>query len=43
MSITIDGVEYKGIFIKQATENKHRIVMTFTALGENVCVWGSKQ
>ncbi len=43
MSITIDGVEYKGVFIKQATENKHRIVMTFTALGENVCVWGSKK
>jgi len=43
MAITIDGVEYKGKFIKQATENKHRIVMTFTALGENVCVWGSKK
>ncbi len=43
MAIVIDGVEYKGKFIKQATENKHRIVMTFTALGENVCVWGSKK
>ncbi|WOO37071.1 glycoside hydrolase family 43 protein [Anaerocolumna sp. AGMB13020] len=43
MSIIIDGVEYRGKFIKQATENKHRIVMTFTALGENVCVWGSKK
>lgn len=43
MSITIDDVEYKGVFIKQATEKKHRIVMTFTAIGKNVCVWGSKK
>lgn len=43
MSIIIDGIEYKGKFVKQATENKHRIVMTFTALGENICVWGSKR
>lgn len=43
MSITLEGIEYKGVFIKQATENKHRIVTTFSALGENVCVWGSKK
>lgn len=43
MSIIIDGIEYKGKFVKQATENKHRIVMTFSALGENICVWGSKR
>ncbi|MFV0343379.1 MAG: glycoside hydrolase family 43 protein [Anaerocolumna sp.] len=43
MSVILDGIEYKGLFLKQATENKHRMVTTFTALGENVCVWGSKK
>ena len=43
MTITINGVEYKGYFLKQATEGVHKIVMTFTALGNNVCVWGSKK
>ena len=42
-NITINGVEYKGYFLKQATEGVHKIVMTFTALGNNVCVWGSKK
>lgn len=43
MSLTMDGVTYKGIFLKQATEGFHELVTTFTALGENVCVWGSKK
>lgn len=43
MSITIDGVEYKGVFIKQANETDHKKVMTFTVLGGNVCAMGSKQ
>lgn len=42
MSITIDDVEYKGVFLKQANEFDFNIVMTFTALGDNVCVMGSK-
>lgn len=43
MTITVDGVEYKGFFLRQATEGIHKIVTTFTALGGNVCVWGSQK
>lgn len=43
MSITIDNVEYKGVFLKQANESDHKIVMTFTVLGGNICAMGSKQ
>jgi len=43
MSITLDGVTYNGVFVKQANETDHKIVMTFTALGENVTVMGSKK
>lgn len=42
MSIIIDGIQYDGVFIKQANETDHKIVMTFTALGNNVTVMGSK-
>ncbi len=42
MSITIDGVTYQGYFVEMPNEGSHKIVMTFTALGDNVCVWGSK-
>ncbi len=43
MSITIDGVNYKGVFLKQGNEADHKLVMTFTALGNNVTVMGSKK
>jgi arabinan endo-1,5-alpha-L-arabinosidase len=44
MSITLDGVEYKGVFVKQANETaEHKLVMTFTAVGNNVTVMGSKR
>lgn len=43
MSITIDNVRYDGIFLKQANETEHRLVMTFSALGNNVTVMGSKK
>lgn len=43
MSITVDGVTYKGYFLKMANESSHKVVMTFTALGDNICVWGSKK
>lgn len=43
MSITLDGVTYKGVFIKQGNEADHKIVMTFTALGNNITVMGSKK
>jgi arabinan endo-1,5-alpha-L-arabinosidase len=43
MSITLDGVTYNGVFVKQGNETDHKIVMTFTALGNNVTVMGSKK
>lgn len=43
MSITIGGVECKGVFLKQATETDHKLVMTFTAQGSDVCFMGSKK
>ena len=43
MSITIDDVKYDGVFLRQANETEHKLVMTFTALGDNVAVMGSKQ
>lgn len=43
MTITVDGVEYKGYFMRQATEGIHKVVTCFTALGGNVCVWGSQK
>ena len=43
MTITVDGVEYKGYFLRQATEGIHKIVTVFTALGDNTCVWGSQK
>lgn len=48
MSITLDGVTYSGVFLKMPSEQlfedetARKVVMTFTALGENVTVWGSK-
>lgn len=43
MIIAIEGIPYRGYFLRQANEGLHKVVMTFTALGENVCVWGSKK
>lgn len=48
MSITIEGVTYRGVFLKMPSEQlfedekERKVVMTFTALGDNVTVWGSK-
>lgn len=43
MSITFGGVTYKGAFLVQADESAAQTVrMTFTATGNNTCVWGSK-
>lgn len=48
MRVMVDGVTYKGIFLKMPSEqlyfnpDRRKEVMTFTALGENVTVWGSK-
>lgn len=48
MTITVDGVTYKGVFLEMPSEqlyfnpDKRKVVMTFTVLGENVTAWGSK-
>lgn len=48
MSITLEGVTYRGVFLKMPSEQlfedekERKVVMTFTALGDNVTVWGSK-
>ena len=44
MSITYNGVTYKGAFLVQADESVEMVQkMTFTATGNNMCVWGSKK
>lgn len=44
MSLNFGGVTYKGAFLVQADESAAQTVrMTFTATGNNTCVWGSKR
>lgn len=44
MSLVVDGVTYKGSFVVQADESADMVQkMTFTATGNNTCVWGSKK
>lgn len=44
MSISFGGVTYKGAFLVQADESAVQTKrMTFTATGNNTCVWGSKR
>ena len=44
MTFTYDNVTYKGSFIVQADESDEMIKkMTFTATGNNTCIWGSKK
>ncbi|MBR1459175.1 MAG: family 43 glycosylhydrolase [Oscillospiraceae bacterium] len=44
MSITAGGTVYKGAFLVQADESAAQTVrMTFTATGNNTCIWGSKK
>ena len=44
MSLTFGGVTYKGAFLVQADESSAMTQrMTFTATGNNTCVWGSKK
>ncbi|MCM1228161.1 MAG: RICIN domain-containing protein [Clostridium sp.] len=44
MTFTYNGVTYKGSFIVQADESAEMIKkMTFTATGNNTCIWGSKK
>lgn len=44
MSISYGGVTYKGAFLVQADESAAMTQrMTFTATGNNTCIWGSKK
>lgn len=44
MTLTFGGVTYKGSFLVQADESAAMTQkMTFTATGNNTCVWGSKK
>ncbi len=44
MSVVYNGVTYKGAFVVQADESAEMIQkMTFTATGNNTCIWGSKK
>ncbi len=48
MTITIDKITYKGVFLKMPSEqlffnpDERKVVMTFSVLGDNVTAWGSK-
>ena len=41
MNITVDGVEYSGVFCQMKDEAGTE-VMTFSAVGENESIWGVK-
>lgn len=39
--MVLDGITYKGVFLKQQDESIGRNMrMTFTMLGDNITVWG---
>ncbi len=44
MSLNFGGVTYNGAFLVQVDESAAQTVrMTFTATGNNTCIWGSKR
>ncbi len=44
MSVTIGDVVYKGAFLPQEDESgDNTLHMTFSATGNNTCIWGSKK
>jgi len=43
LTITVEGVEYKGVFIRQWDDDQAVWLMAFTALSaDGTAVWGSK-
>lgn len=42
MSITLDGVTYTGVFAALPRESDGRTTVTFSAIGGNRTIWGSK-
>ncbi|MCH9274804.1 glycoside hydrolase family 43 protein [Bifidobacterium amazonense] len=43
MSITLDGTEYQGVFDLLPRDKDLKQVMTFSAIGNNLCIWGSQK
>ena len=43
MTITLGDVTYTGDFAKLPRDLDGKEVMTFSALGDNLCIWGSQQ
>lgn len=42
MTITLDSVAYTGDFVRMPRDVDHKEVMGFSALGDNLCIWGSQ-
>ena len=43
VKMTIDGVDYTGVFVEQQNElNTRDMTMTFTLVGGNQCAWGAR-
>ena len=42
VEMVIDGVTYKGVFVKQANETERAETLTFTLCGGNQLAWGAK-
>jgi arabinan endo-1,5-alpha-L-arabinosidase len=43
MTITLGGTTYHGAFDRLPRDKDRKTVMTFSALGDNLCIWGSKR
>ena len=43
MTITLGDVTYTGDFAKLPRDLDGKEVMTFSALGNNLCIWGSQK
>ena len=43
VAVTLDGVAYTGDFAKLPRDNDGKTVMTFSAIGDDLCIWGSQQ
>lgn len=43
MSITLGDITYTGAFDKLPRDKDRKTVMTFSVLGDNICLWGSKK
>ncbi|WEV53083.1 glycoside hydrolase family 43 protein [Bifidobacterium sp. ESL0704] len=43
LTITLDGITYQGAFALLPRDKDGKTVMTFSAIGDNICVWGSQR